>query len=392
MEFLELVESIRREEASSSRIYAGEGRSARGRQRDPQYMAKLTEAAQLMAHASTGNRRAILHLEEALTTSDFPLMFGDILDRQLLANYMEIPAVWRNFVKVATVRDFRTVNRYAVDGAESTLSIVPEQAQYPESSLSESRFQYSVKKYGRRIPFSWEAIINDDLGALTDIPARFARAARRTEAKFATSLYVGTTGPDATFFASGHNNIVTSNPILSIAALQTAFTLLAAQRDADGEPIVIDAVELVVPPALEVTANNIINATQMFLTTNGGVGAVDASAEQRLQVNNWMSRRVRLSVDPYIPIVASSSNGNTSWFLFANPNQSRPAIEVGFLRGHETPEIFVKSANAQRVGGGTVDPLDGDFDTDSVQYKVRMCIGGTVLDYKAAIASNGSGS
>lgn len=392
MEFLELVEAIRSEDATVARLSAGDGRSARGRHNDPRYLAQLTEAAQLMAHAYSGSRRGMLNLQEALTTSDFPLMFGDILDRQLLANYMEIPAVWRNWIKVSTVRDFRNVSRYAVDGAESTLSIVPEQAQYPESSLTESRFQYSVKKYGRRIPFSWEAIINDDLDALKDIPARFARAARRTESKFATSLYVGTTGPDGTIYASGHSNIVTSNPVLSIASLQTAFTILAAQRDADGEPITIDMVELVVPPALEVTANNILNATQIFLTTNGGVGAVDASAEQRLQVNNWMSNRLRLSVDPYIPIVASSSNGNTSWFLFANPNTGRPALEMGFLRGHETPEVFIKSANATRAGGGTVDPMDGDFDTDSVQYKIRHVLGGVALDYKATAASNGSGS
>jgi hypothetical protein len=105
-----------------------------------------------------------------------------------------------------------------------------------------------------------------------------------------------------------------------------------------------------------------------------------------------MKNRVRLSVDPYIPIVASSSNGSTSWFLFANPNNGRPALEIGFLRGHESPEIFIKAPNAQRVGGGNVNPMDGDFDTDSIQYKVRHVLGGVTQDNKMSVASNGSGS
>jgi hypothetical protein len=36
--------------------------------------------------------------------------------------------------------------------------------------------------------------------------------------------------------------------------------------------------------------------------------------------------------------------------------------------------------------------MDGDFDTDTVEYKVRHVMGGTLMDPKAAVASNGSGS
>jgi hypothetical protein len=66
---------------------------------------------------------------------------------------------------------------------------------------------------------------------------------------------------------------------------------------------------------------------------------------------------------------------------------------MAFLRGWEDPAVFIKSANARRVGGGgDIDPLDGDFDTDSVAYKVRHVLGTAVVDPKATVASNGSGS
>jgi len=386
-EFLETIESIRAEEASVQRLFGGEGqgvRQVRGRN-NPQYMAKLAEAAKFVADVFEG-RRPMYHLQEAMTTSDFPYLFGDILDRQLLANYREAPAVYRNYCRIATVRDFRTVKRFTVSGAEAVLSEVKQQAEYPESSLSEGKYEYSVKKYGRRIPFSWESMINDDLDALKDIPARFGRAARRTEQKFATGLYVDSSGPHASLYTADNSNIVTGNPALSVAALQTAMTILAAQTDSDGEPIVIDAVHLVVPPALEITAENILNALQLELVESGG------TSNQKLIAVNWMKNRLKLHVDPYIPIVASSANGNTSWFLFADPGNNRPALEIGFLRGHTEPEIFIKAPNAQRVGGGAADPMAGDFDTDSIQYKVRHVLGGTRMDPKMTVASNGSGS
>jgi hypothetical protein len=52
----------------------------------------------------------------------------------------------------------------------------------------------------------------------------------------------------------------------------------------------------------------------------------------------------------------------------------------------------MKSPNAVRVGGGPVSPLSGDFDTDAVEYRVRHVTGVTLVDQKATVASNGSGS
>ena len=384
-EFLAVLETIRAEEASVTRLFNGEGRGVRSHRQTPEYAVKLSEAAQLVADVMRGRRRAHVLLE-AMSTSDFPQLFGDILDRQVLAAYQETPRTWQNYCKRSTVRDFRTVKRFRVDGGEGVLDAVAEGAAYPESSVSDDEYTWSVAKYGRRMPFTWESMINDDLQALKDIPERLGRAARRSEEKFATQLFVDANGPHASLYTAGNGNIVTGNPALSVAGLQTAFTVLAAMRDSDGEPILIDAVELVVPPALQVVAQNILNATEVWLTTNGG------ATGQEMHTTNWMRSKVRLSVNPYIPIVASAADGDTSWYLFANPNNGRPALEMGFLRGHEEPEIFMKTSNAQRVGGGAVDPMDGDFETDAIDYKVRHVFGGGRIDPKMTVASEGDGS
>jgi len=384
MQFLDLMDSMRAEEASLEKLYGKEGKSARSIRNTPKYAEGLKFTQGLMKRVFDGDYRAWGQFREAMTTDDFPLLFGDILDRMLLGAYMETPQVYRAYTKIETVRDFRNVKRFTVDGAESVLSEVAEQEEYPESSLGEAKYEYAVRKYGRRIPFSWETMINDDLNALKDIPARFGRAARRSEQKFATQLYCDANGPHASNYTVGNKNIISGNPDLAIDALQAAFTQIAAQVDADGEPIAIDQLHLVVPPALEVTAMNILNGTQLRLTAAGGASG------QELVTANWMRNRLQLHVDYYIPIVASSANGNTSWWMFASPQAGRPSVTMGFLAGHLTPEIFIKSPNAQRVGGGSADPMGGDFDTDSIQYKVRHVFGGTFMDPKMTVASNGS--
>lgn len=386
MQLLDLIETYNAQDATAERLYAREGRRVRGGRNNPQYKQSLLEAARLYEGVLTGRIRSD-RLQEAMTTSDFPYLFGDIIDRQMLASYQHMPVMWQSIAKRGRVRDFRTVDRFAVNGGEAVLSEVKETAEYPAASVSDARYQYQVKKYGKRLPFSWESFINDDLDALRDMPQRLANSARFSEERFVTDLFAGTTGPDGTFFAGGNNNIVTSNPALSVAGLTTAFTVLAAQVDTDGNPIYLGNVVLVVPPALKITANNILNATEILAADGGG----DGTGNNQLRVANWLKNDVSVVVDPWLPIV-STTNGNTSWYLFADPNVGRPAMEIGFLSGHETPELFMKSANATRVGGGAVDPMDGDFDTDSIDTKVRHVFGGVLLDPKSAVASNGTGT
>src|SRR6185503_14554512 len=151
-----------------------------------------------------------------------------------------------------------------------------------------------------------------------------------------------------------------------LEGLQTAMTLLSTFTDVDGEPIVIDQVELVIPPALEITALNILNATELRIgDTTAGV--------QQLATTNWMKGRVRLNVDPYIPYVATGAEGQSSWFLFASPNSGRAFAEFGFLRGFEDPALYERAPNARRIGGGDVMEA---FEDDPVAWRVRHVFGG----------------
>lgn len=340
---------------------------------------------EILNEATEGKTRAQYVLKEAMVTADFPYLFGDVLDRSLMAQWSTSIPNWQAFVKQGTVRDFRQAKMLGIEGMGAVLEGVGERAEYPERGPSEETpITRQVAKYGARFGISFEAMINDDLGALRDLPQKLVVAARRTEALAVTNIYCGTTGPDATLYSVGNNNIITANPALSIAGLSTGFLAIGGQVDVDGFPEIVDAITLVVPPALEITAQNILNATVLEVATGGGA----YNAMDQLVVRNWMNGRLSLVVDPYIGLVASS-NATTSWFLFASTGAARPAIQMDYLTGHESPELFVKTPNASKVGGGTVPE---SFETDEQEYKVRHIFGVTTIDPHATVASNGTGS
>lgn len=382
---LERLGSFRADEATETTIFAGDGARAGRRAGNPEYERRFDEALAIYARAMHGNRQDVWRFQEAMSRSDFQYLFADILQRSVLGTYTEWPSTWQTIARRGSRIDFRNGRAFTLDGAEAALPKVQELKEYPSRNVVDGKYDYAVEKYGSRIGISWEAIINDDLGQLRDLPDRLAKAARMTEEKFATSLYAGVSGPDATFFATGHANHMTA--ALSTGSLQEAMRLIWAQTDPDGNPIYTGKLRLVVPPALAITAHNILNATEIWAASGGG----DGTGTNQLRSQNWVPQSIAETVtQPWLPLLATTANGNTSWYLFADPGVGRPAMEVGFLRGNEAPSLFVKSPNAQRVGGGLISPEDGDFDTDSVDYKVRHVVGGVLMDYRAAVASDGT--
>ena len=421
-------------------------RPQQGDQRHAMYQRRLYEGAQVLNRALRGDTLARLAINEAMTggryrealsISDFPNIFGDIIDRAVIANYRETPYTWNMIATHADVADFRQVKRFRIDyGTAPNTTPINVGSPYPEDKISDyaqqagtyvppgssvgvGYYAYNLQKYGKRMPFYWETFINDDLNAIKDVPARFGRGMRRGEEYFVTQLFANNTN----FFASSNfKNVVSSlntpggvytanNPPLSITALAQAMVVMSLQRDLDGQPIDIEAVTLVVPPALKVTAQNILNADYFWANDQGGttLGAgsgatANLTSGQRLNVANWARNIVKLAVNYYLPIV-DQVYGNQGWYLFADPNGGRPALEFAHLRGRRAPELFMKSPNSIAIGEGAMgpgagpmigtsmqNPMEGDFDTDAIHYKIRHVYGGVTVDPLMAVYSNGGGA
>ena len=337
----------------------------------------------------SSHKRAFL-MKEAETTSDFPALFGTVLERQLLAKYRVQTPDWRQYIKVGTQRDFRPSWQIGIYGLQANLSVVPQRAEYPAAKLVDGKYVIQLTKYGRTFPLSWEDIINDDLGAFADVADRLANAALRTEFYQATKLITSSGGPNTALYGTSVQHIdgstvdnvttLTSNrdDVLTADAIGEAVTKMRQQKDVDGEPIMIDGFELVVPPQLELEAMKALSPAALIARI-----AATSGPSAQTGYNVVASLGITQHVNPYLPII-DTTYGSTAWYMFAKLSNGA-AAQMNFLAGHENPEIVQKLAN--KVAGG---PLEGDFETDSIQWRVRHVLGGTQMDPRFTFASKGT--
>ena len=192
-------------------------------------------------------------------------------------------------------------------------------------------------------------LINDDLGVFRNIGRDLALAAQTTVSDFVMGfirdnpvIYDG-----QHLFHSDHSNV--GSAALSEPSLTAAVTAMRQQTSEKGNPLIIQPGFLIVPPELEFTAKKLISST-----------LVPGSSYNDL---NILKSMVQVIVEPLL-------TDPNNWYLVALPS-SIPTIELGFLAGHETPEIMVKD----------------DFDRDVIWYKGRLVFGGAVLDYRSFYGS-----
>jgi hypothetical protein len=321
-------------------------------------------------------------MKEAITTSDFPLLFGATIERELVARYRFSKIDMSMYIKQTTVPNFNAHTRDRLDGLTGLLPPVSEKGEYLVSTKpTQNRTSIQVSKRGAQFDISWEALINDGLGAFSDIAQRYADAAINTEAQGMTGLTTTTTGPIATMYAAPitlpDGSTCTNVGVLdlTIANLETTLGLLAAQAGPNGDPLGLRGKYLVVPPSLELRARAILTSTLILSTAAAPIPATNVLPQMGLQ----------LIVNPWLPIVDTSGNRNGTWYLFADTTQCW-AAEWARLRGHEAPEICMKSSDKVSPTGSLISPFDGDFASDNVFYRVRVVGGGTALDPRATYA------
>jgi hypothetical protein len=322
-------------------------------------------------------------VKEAMTTSDFPLLFGDILDRSLLAAYRSANPVMRQILQKGMRSDFGEGNVFDVQIGAGRLTEKKEKGEYHETNVGESRYHYALKEYGEKLLLSWRVLLKDNLGAFNRIPNWFSSMAINTEEYFLASLFFGAAGPLAAYFSVANGGAAVSALPLTINNLKVGISAMLKYRNQTSDaPIDNSPMYLMVGPGNEVNAYEITGTQSQ--TFSGGAAGIAYPVDSVIRKYN-----LKVVTNRTIPfLVTNGTIADTCWALFSDPARIA-AGEYGQLTGHETPDIFIKKSDLQRLGGGDVSPLEGDFDSGTVGYLVRDVIGGCTLDGRAGWASNG---
>lgn len=346
--------------------------------------------------------------QEAMSVTDFTNLTTYVFDRIMMENYPSVPSSWEQIAYInRDIKDFRTVERWVTDNGEGVWNAVQELEGFQRTSELTGKYTYGVKKYEKGAQVSWEAMVNDDMGQFTDLPQRLAEGGKRTVEQFFLSLIANASGPHSSFYGaaiamvnggtikniidlSGYGDFI--NPLLNVNNLILATGLFMNQATQEGRPIdiALDTMNvLVADGVLFQTLMNIKNTNQIATTILGGSKASGAVMyDVQLQAQNWLRGNINPIFAPELRNIMTS-NAPTSWWLFAKPRRARPAIEIGFMRGYDTPQMYKKRSNTQRISGGDVEEF-GDFETMGTEIKGLIIPGGTRMDPRMTMASNGT--
>lgn len=290
------------------------------------------------------------HFREAVSAATFGEIMGDSITRRMVADYNNLEAYqdWRWLTGVPIpLNDFRT-NRRTRMGGYGNLPAVAENGSYNAlSTPTDEEATYAATKRGGKETLSFEAIKNDDMGAVMAIPRKLAVAAGRTLYEFVHDFLANNAAiyDAVALIHASHNN-------LGAAALDA--TSFAAARLAMKQQTELDSAKrlgitlrhLAVPSDLEEAAYD------LFVRNSNN----DETFVQ--------SRKPTVHVIDYWTDV-------NNWFAAADAMQC-PLIEIGFLDGQEEPELFIQD-----------NPTQGSlFSNDQILYKIRHIYGGAVIDYR----------
>ena len=115
-----------------------------------------------------------------LSTSDFPNLLANVLNKTLRAGYEAAPQTFRPLVRVTTVPDFKPVQRTQF-GSAPKLELVGEHGEFHRGKVTDAAEKYQIATYGKVVAITRQTLINDDLSAFTRLPREFGVQASQLE-------------------------------------------------------------------------------------------------------------------------------------------------------------------------------------------------------------------
>lgn len=311
---------------------------------------------------ATLNPMQMVGLAFTHSTSDFGIILLDVANKSMLAGWDEAEETFQLWTKKGVLSDFKTSHRIGL-GEFPALRQVREGAEYKYVTIGERSEQIALATYGELFSITRQAIINDDMNMLTDIPRKMGMAAKGTIGDLVYAVLTGNPALSDTkaLFHADHKNLQTgAGSALSIDSLSKAKTNMATQKtqvegNAKGRTLNIRPAFWIGPVALEDKAKQLIRSAS--------VPGADVNAGIENPIRNF----VEVIGEPRL-----DDNSATAWYLASR--QGSDTIEVAYLDGNEQPYM------EQQQG----------FTVDGVATKVRIDAGVAPLDYRGVQKANGA--
>jgi hypothetical protein len=288
------------------------------------------------------------------STSDLPNILANVANKSLRDAYLSAPRTFQPWARQGVASDFKTISRTNMSDAPA-LESVTENGEFKRGAVTDGKETYQLATVGKIIGITRQAIINDDLGAFTRLPALFANAAANYESDTVYGILTANAAlSDGTaLFHANHGNLTGTGTALSVTSLGVARALLRKQTTPQGAVMNLTPKYLIVPAALETIANQFVSQAYIAAQSsniNPFAGALQVVVDARLD--------------------ASSA---TAWYLAADFNQV-DTVEYAYLEGQNG--VYIET----RQG----------FDVDGMELKARLDFAAKAIDYRGLYKNVGA--
>lgn len=307
------------------------------------FMRTLLEMGGKSARGLHGGRL----VRAAMETGDFVHIIADIAEKSLLDGYQAEEQDFKGIFRKATARNFKNIERVRL-GDFPALASVAEGAGYTEAAIGENKEVYGVGKFGKRIGYTFEMMVDQDLDMIGRIPMQMGNAAARLEnyvvwTKFMTP---GNLADGNAVFNVGDEN--ESNLVLDAAGMKVARKYFNTRTAEEGA-------RLGLKPSFLVVGSDLLDDAEFLL----GLYPETAFGDRSSLVSATLRKQLTLVHTDYVPAL--------NWFVLAS-NAQIDTMEYAYLDGYERPTIT----------------REDSFAVDKIDMKVRHIFGAGWIDRRGA--------
>ena len=298
-------------------------------------------------------RRPADVIKLAMSTSDFPSLLANVLNKNLESAYQQATPTFRAIASKRTFNDFRA-HKFVRAGDFPVPLQVGENGEIQQGSVGEGSESVTAYTYGRILAIGRQTLINDDTNALQDFGGMVARRITDFENStfyticIAPSSGVGPALADAlAVYHSTHTNTGSAGA-MSNTLFGEAFGKMAAQTSMNG-------LKLNVPPKFVLTSPTSYITARTFMSQ---IYASQASA-----------------VNPFagmLEVLYDANLSGTRFYVLADP-----AVGSNYVWG--------------TIGGtGPRFEVRNGFEVEGVQVKVAHDFGCGAIDYRFGYTAAGA--
>jgi len=292
-----------------------------------------------MAAASIGHKGPIRNAGQRVdvlmaashSTSDFPGIFENALNRVLLERYAVAEPTYKMISRQRNFADFREVSLLRV-GDFPTLKKVAENGEIEFGTFGESKETAVLAAYARGIRISRQMLVNDDLGAIDEVLSTVASAVARFEEQtfygFALAVKMA---DNVNMFHASHKNLAAAGSPINVASVGDGRAAIRKQTGVGGEKLGLNPTVLLVGPNQETAAEQLVAAI---------------TPQSSAVVNPFSGK---------LTVVMSAEIEDNSWYLFAGPTGGGANFVHGYLEGAEAPRVRMDEPFGQQGMAATVE-------------------------------------